>query len=744
MTFSLLLGVVIALGLALFAAASRRADLRRMERSLKSRERAGRQGSDKAPLRHPVIDLTRCLGCGTCVAACPEEGVLDLVHGQAAVVNGARCVGHAACERECPVGAITVTLGDVSERRDIPAITESLEAVGSPGLFLAGEVTAQALIKTAVEQGASVAAEVARRVREQGAVRRDGVLDLCVVGAGPAGLSCSLEAKRQGLDFVTLDQESGPGGTVAKYPRRKLVLMQPVTLPLHGRLDRMTYTKEELVALWRRIAADHALPIRGGETFVGVERRAGGEFVVRTESGKLAARHVCLALGRRGSPVKLGVPGEDLPKVAYSLLDARSYQGRRILVVGGGDGAAETALGLAAQPGNRVTLAYRKESFFRVRARNQEKLDAAIARKRIDVLFGSRVLEVRNGAVDLEVVNGLGPEKRTLGNDEVFVMAGGVPPFEALQRSGVSFDPKLLPPSRPVVEQGTGLVRALAIGFSLALAALLWTLVHFDYYGLPLAERPAHPKHHVLRPGRGLGLEFGILAAVLIGVNLLYLVRRSPRFRFEAGSLRAWMTSHVATGILAFLCAVLHGAMAPRSTPGGHAFWALAVLLATGAIGRYFYAWVPRAANGREIALAEAKARLERRLSSGGDGDRRFRESALKDVAALVERRQWRSSFFGRVLALAGVERDLRALAQRLARAGRAEGVPDAEVRETIALAREAGRAALMVAHYEDLRAVLSTWRYLHRWVAVLMVVLVLLHVVSALTYGEFVGGGAG
>ena len=742
MSWLLLLGLVLALGLAFLATLSRKSELARMRRGIEQRERTTRAGSADL-LQHPVVDLSRCLGCGTCVASCPEQGVLELVHGQALVVNGARCVGHALCERECPVGAITVTVANLAERADVPVVTRELESVSATGLFLAGEVTAHALIKVAIEQGVAAVGEIARRLAN--APSAAGEHDLCIVGAGPAGLAAALEARRLGLSFVVIEQEGGPGGTVAKYPRRKLVLTQPVELPLHGPLGggRTTFSKEELVELWQAIVSEHELPIHGGVAYLGCEPAPGGGYLVRTDRGELRARHVCLAIGRRGSPRKLGVSGEDLSKVAYSLLDAHGYQGRRVLVVGGGDSAVETALALAEQPGNEVVLSYRREAFFRVRQRNLERLQEACAGGRLTLALQSEVRAIHPDTVELEITEGGERRARSIPNDDVFVMAGGTAPLELLTRSGASCDPALRPPPAPIVEQGTGLVRALGTGLLLAVGTLLWAVWHADYYLLPIEARPSAVKHVWLRPGSGAGLFFGIAATALIAANFLYLARRAGWPGLRWGSLRTWMTSHVATGILAVLCATLHGAMDPRDTVGGHALLALTLLFVTGAIGRYFYAWLPRAANGRELELAEVKRRLEHLADEWDGSQRSFAEKVRRAVEAEVAARQWQSSFLGRVGGLLGGRRSLRRALARLADEGLEQGIPAAKIEAILGLAHVAHRTGLAAAHYEDLRALLSSWRYLHRWIAALMALLVTLHVVYALSYGAFLPGGA-
>jgi len=735
MSWTILIGLVITLALAVLIGARRRIELASMARHVDELATAREKGSRQARLQYPHVDLSRCLGCGTCIQACPENGVLELIHGQAIVVHGARCVGHGVCARECPTGAIQVTLGDLENRRDIPSLSESFEAVNTRGLFLGGEVTGYALIRTALQHGVTIADEVARRLGDVTRGPRD-VLDLCVVGAGPAGLACSLQAKSRGLHFMTLDQDT-LGGTVAKYPRRKLVMTQPVELPLYGKLNKLSYEKEELIDLWNRVAKEQDLPIHTGVRLDGVKRRTDGTFEVQTSSGVLITKNVCLALGRRGTPRKLEVPGEDLPKVAYSLIDAQSYEDRRILVVGGGDSAVEAALGLSHQPGNEVTLSYRKEAFFRIKAKNEEGLSEAVQKGSLRVLFESQVTRIEELGVELRVGTNGSTETVALDNDDVFVMVGGIPPFRVLEESGVSFDPADRPTQALLADRGTGIFRALVIAFGLALCASLWIAAFSDYYRLPSGARPDSRWHQMLSPSGTVGLAFGVTAAALILANLSYLLRRIQRIPLRFGSLRVWMTSHVVTGILALLFALIHSAMAIKDTVGGHALLGLAVLVITGAIGRYFYSYVPRAANGRELALDEVKGELTS-LSAEWDREHRaFGETVRAQIQELVAEGRWSGSYLTRVASLARAQLRLRRLIKGLRKTGAAEGIPPDQLQRIMGLAKRAQRTALITAHFEDVRTLLATWRYLHRWVALLMVLLVGVHVFVALKFGE-------
>jgi thioredoxin reductase (NADPH) len=428
-----LLSFLFAAALILFFLFSHLRKLKKKEALARVAEEKGKLRSDGPQAQHPHIDANYCIGCAACTTVCPEGDVLAMLGGKAVIVNGYKCIGHSLCADACPVGAITMVMANPSVGADLPRLTSEYET-NIANLFIAGELGGLALIKNAVNQGRSCVDTIASRLARAGTrAGAPDVRDVLIVGAGPAGISASLRAVERKLSYITLD-ESEIGGTVAKYPRQKLVMTSPVEFPMYGKFRKTELTKEELLAFWRDVLHRSDFKFRDKEKVEDIQKGADGIFIVVTGRSQYRSRAVVLAVGKTGNPRKLGVTGEELPKVMYRLIEADHYVNKRILIVGGGDSAVEAALGLANQVGNMVTLSYRKEAFSRIKERNSQRIEQAARKGKVRVIFNSMPAEFRADAVILDV-NG---SSQRIPNDYVWIFAGGEPPTAFLKKIGVA------------------------------------------------------------------------------------------------------------------------------------------------------------------------------------------------------------------------------------------------------------------------------------------------------------------
>jgi len=411
-----------------FAKRQRRA----LQESIATLRTAQESGLTEPASLHPVMDPTRCLGCGTCVAACPEGGqVLGVVGGVAELIGPSHCIGHGACKEACPRGAITLVFGTEKRGVDIPHVGRNFET-NVPGIFIAGELGGMGLIRNAAEQGRRALECIAKL----DGIGKGNQLDLVIVGAGPAGFAASLGALEKKLRFVTIEQDT-LGGTVAHFPRGKVVMTAPVDLPIIGKVRFTETTKEALLEFWGSVAGTTGIKINYEERLEAIERTADG-FLVKTSKGTYQPRAVLLAIGRRGTPRKLEVPGEALPKVVYRLIDPEQYRGQHVLIVGGGDSALEAATGIADEPGTTVTLSYRSDAFTRAKEKNRRRIDKAAQAGRIRVLLNSNVKAIHRERVEIDQ----GGTLHDIPNDAVIILIGGVLPTPFLKEIGIEVETK--------------------------------------------------------------------------------------------------------------------------------------------------------------------------------------------------------------------------------------------------------------------------------------------------------------
>jgi len=381
---------------------------------------------------YPVVDTSRCINSGACIKACPEHDILGIQNGKATIINAAQCIGHGACFRACPVEAISLWIGTERRGVELPHVSPDFET-NVPGIFIAGELGGMGLIRNAVTQGREAVESIIKKIDKN----HKATYDLVIVGAGPAGISATLAAKKAGLKTLTLEQDT-LGGTVYTYPRSKIIMTHPMELPLYGKVKLKETSKDELLNLWIKVLEENNISIQEN-TKVEAINRVGNEFEIETLNGeKITTKTVLLALGRRGTPRKLGVEGEMSQKVAYRLLEPELIQNKKVLVIGGGDSAVESALLLANE--NTVTLSYRSEKFSRLKTKNAELIKNAALTGLVDIQYSTEVIAINEKQVHL--INKITNENMTIDNDMVYIFAGGELPNGFLKKCGIQVNLK--------------------------------------------------------------------------------------------------------------------------------------------------------------------------------------------------------------------------------------------------------------------------------------------------------------
>ncbi len=395
-------------------------------------EQAKEDGIHEPVSLYPVVDPYRCIGSGACITACPEVDILGLRNGKAAVINASHCIGHGACFKACPVEAISLWIGTEKRGVDLPHVSQNFET-NVPGIFIAGELGGMGLIRNAVTQGKEAVQNIIKTLKKD----TNADYDLIVVGAGPAGISATLAAKEANLKVLTLEQDT-LGGTVFTFPRSKIVMTHPMDLPIYGKVKLRETNKTELLNLWNTVISENDIEIKENSKVESITAE-NDYFKVQTLNNEIySGKTVLLAIGRRGTPRKLNVPGEWSEKVAYRLLEPEDISGKKIMIVGGGDSAVEAALMLADQ--NEVTLSYRSDAFARLKVKNKTLIQEAIDRQKVRVIFNSNVISIESTEI-LYKINGSDITMHEV-NDLIYIFAGGELPTQFLKKTGILVNTK--------------------------------------------------------------------------------------------------------------------------------------------------------------------------------------------------------------------------------------------------------------------------------------------------------------
>ena len=415
---------------------------------------------------HPVIVTERCIGCHACVDACPHD-VLAMVDNLAVPVARDQCAEDTACQVECPVNpkaCIVVNTTKIIKPRPVPVRNERF-MTNVPGCYIIGDVSGAPLIKNAANEGADVVKHIAEELKTA-PTEPKAEYDVAIIGIGPAGLSAAVLARQHNLRYVGLEQDKVLA-TIEAYPKNKYVFFKPETMESRGGIavNGAGDQREAILESWFNTMMKAGVSINESESCKAVKRAEDGDyFTVKTEKGlqrearEYRARRVILAIGNRGTPMKLGAPGEELKisrnghvedKVMYKLTNPDEFKRRRVIVVGGGNSAVEAAVDLVARRDgdqieyrppeeiNDVTLVVRSDFKNDLKFGNKLQVYQCIDDGRIQVYFGAAIKEIRDGEIVLMDAR-TKEEKGTIPNDYIFALIGGDRPTKFLESIGIS------------------------------------------------------------------------------------------------------------------------------------------------------------------------------------------------------------------------------------------------------------------------------------------------------------------
>ena len=323
-------------------------------------------------------------------------------------------------------------ISTVPPQEILPVVDSNFES-SIKGIFVIGDATGFPLVKIAANQGAEVIQKISKqRVFEE---TESEFLDVAIIGAGPAGISAAIEAQKLGWKYVVLEK-SNLANTVRGFPPGKMVYAEPHTVPNRSELDcEQDVDRDEFLQMMGQTVQSLNLAVKEDTEVAQIRKTADDLFEIETTKGKsLKCKRVIIAIGRQGNPRQLGIRGEELDKVSYRLFTSDDHQAKKILVVGGGNSAIESALLL--MDSNEVTLSYRGDNFYRAKDENRRRIEKAISEKRIKVIFESEVKEIRSDEVELEIKGKL----QSIPNDQVVVQIGTLPPIDFLLDTGIELD----------------------------------------------------------------------------------------------------------------------------------------------------------------------------------------------------------------------------------------------------------------------------------------------------------------